>query len=195
MKTKGFVLVGGQSSRMGQDKARLLFKSRFLVQDVLSKVIQITEDVALVGRPEAYVDLDVKCLADLRPGLGPLSGLETALASSRRSFHEGLNLVVGCDMPDLQPRWLEQLLVTAQSTGALCVAAKDAAGKTHPLCAVYRTACLASIQEGLDTRRLRLLELLAAVQAVEMPVDGVIVNVNTPEQWAIFLEKTLCQAT
>jgi molybdopterin-guanine dinucleotide biosynthesis protein A len=180
MKAAGFVLTGGQSSRMGQDKARLLVGSRYLVEHIAQTVLQITNDVILVGRPETFADLGMKCVPDLRAGCGPLAGIETALVSSRTD----LNIVVGCDMPGLQAHWLALLLDTARDTGALCVATKDAAGKTHPLCAVYRTACLPFVQEALDARRLRLVDLLASLDAVEMPVDGVIANVNTPEQWA-----------
>jgi molybdopterin-guanine dinucleotide biosynthesis protein A len=90
-------------------------------------------------------------------------------------------------MPGLQAHWLEQLLAIAHTTGALCVAAQDANGKTHPLCAVYRTACLPYVQEALDGGRLRLADLLITLNAVETSVDAVIPNVNTPEQWAHWL--------
>jgi molybdopterin-guanine dinucleotide biosynthesis protein A len=181
MKAAGFVLTGGQSSRMGRDKARLLLGSRYLVEEIAETVLQVADSVILIGRPETFADLGLKCLPDLRSGVGPLAGLETALASSS---DEALNLVVGCDMPGLQARWLEQVLETAQDSGALCVAAKDAAGKTHPLCAVYRTACLPFVQKALDAGRLRLIDLLASLDAVEMPIGDVIANVNTPTEWA-----------
>lgn len=184
MKTLGFVLVGGQSSRMGRDKARLLIGSQLLVQEVGQTILEVAETVSFIGPPGAYADLGFECLADLRPGLGPLAGLETALISSRTRVPDAFNLVVGCDMPGLQAGWLEQLLIVARASGALCVAAKDTQGKTHPLCAVYRTGCLPFIQEALDADRLRLLDLLAALNAVELPLDAVIPNINTPEQWA-----------
>ncbi len=183
MKTAGFVLVGGRSSRMGRDKARLLVGERFLVQRVAATVGSVTDHVTLVGPLESYSTLGFPCIADLRPGLGPLAGLEAALAGNTGAS-DTLNLVVGCDMPDLQAPWLEQLLALMQSSNTLCVVAKDSSGKTHPLCAVYRSACLPFIRQALDSGRLRMLDLLATLQAVEAPVDGVINNVNTPQEWA-----------
>jgi molybdopterin-guanine dinucleotide biosynthesis protein A len=180
MQAAGFVLVGGQSSRMGQDKARLRINSQLLVEDVAAKVAQAAEHVALVGRPEFYADLRFECLADLRPGLGPMAGLETALASGRAE----INLLVACDMPGLRTEWLNQLLATAERTDALCVLARDVAGTRHPLCAVYRSGCLLLVREALDTRRLKLLDLVGTLNAIEMPVDAVIGNLNTPEQLA-----------
>jgi molybdopterin-guanine dinucleotide biosynthesis protein A len=182
MKAAGFVLTGGQSSRMGRDKAHLLLGSRYLVEEIAETVLQVVDSVILIGRPETFADLQLKCLPDLRSGGGPLAGLETALAGSPDD--DALNLVVGCDMPGLQACWLEQLLETAQETGALCATAKDAAGKIHPLCAVYRTACLPFVRKALDTGRLRLTDLLASVASVEVPVEDVIANVNTPAEWA-----------
>jgi molybdopterin-guanine dinucleotide biosynthesis protein A len=181
MKAAGFVLTGGQSSRMGRDKARLLLGSRYLIEEIAETILQVADSVILIGRPETFADLGLKCLPDLHSGRGPLAGLETALASSP---DDALNLVVGCDMPGLQARWLEQLLETAQETGALCAAAKDAAGKIHPLCAVYRTACLPFVRKALESGRLRMLDLLASLEAVQVPVEDVIANVNTPAEWA-----------
>jgi molybdopterin-guanine dinucleotide biosynthesis protein A len=180
MQAAGFVLTGGQSSRMGQNKARLLLNSRYLVERIAEVVAQVAGNATLIGRPELFADLSVKCLPDVRPGFGPLAGLETALLSSSAHW----NIVAGCDMPGLQARWFEQLLAAAQNTGALCVAAQDVAGRTHPLCAVYRTACLPFVQKALDADRLRLVDLLVSLDAVEMPIDDVIANVNTPGEWA-----------
>jgi molybdopterin-guanine dinucleotide biosynthesis protein A len=191
MKVAGFVLTGGQSSRMGQDKARLLLGSRYLIEQVAETVSQVTDSVMLVGRPEMFTDVKIRCLRDMRPGLGPLAGIEAALLSSRADFGDTLNLVVGCDMPGLRSNWLVQLLSAALETGALCVAAKDSAGKTHPLCAVYRSACLPVIQGALDSGRLRLMDLLANVGAVELPIGDVIANVNTPSEWAAWQERTI----
>src|SRR5689334_17078630 len=95
MQTAGFVLAGGKSSRMGRDKAILPGLFRYLIDDVAETVRAASGNVTLVGDPGRYHDLEYPCIADLRPGLGPLAGLEAALLSSRSD----LNLVLACDMP------------------------------------------------------------------------------------------------
>jgi molybdenum cofactor guanylyltransferase len=191
MKVAGFVLTGGQSSRMGQDKARLLSNSRYLVEETAETVSQVTQFVRLVGRPGMFTDLPTQGLEDRRSGLGPLAGLEAALLSSQSEFGDALNIVVGCDMPGLRAAWLRQLLSTAQDTDALCAAARDARGKVHPLCAVYRTACLPVVQNALDSGRLRLMDLLGRLRAVEVPIGDLIANINTPAEWAAWQERTI----
>src|ERR1700761_7300390 len=80
--TAGFVLVGGRSSRMGRDKALLPSGSGTLVKEIADSVAAVSGNVALIGRPESYRSLGYDCLEDICPGLGPLSGIHTALHSS-----------------------------------------------------------------------------------------------------------------
>lgn len=170
---------------MGRDKARLPIGAGLLLEEIAAKVAHAASRVTLVGPPERYGDLPFECLADLRPHLGPLAGLETALAAG----YGELNLITGCDMPDLAPEWLEEMIFTASRSNALCVVTKDAAGKIHPLCAVYRSECLPLVRRALDRAQLRLLELLKELRAVEMQTAAVIANLNTPQQLAAHGER------
>src|SRR6185437_7990145 len=130
MLVAGFVLVGGRSLRMGRDKARLPLKSSLLIEDVTAKLGFVAQNVALVGESQRYRDLPFECLDDLRPGLGPLAGIETALASGRGE----LNLIVACDMPNIQIDWLRGLVRRAMNHESDCVVCRDTSGGVHPLC-------------------------------------------------------------
>ena len=180
MRTAGFVLVGGRSSRMGEDKARLRVGSRFLVELVAREVERAAGDVVLVGQPESFSDLGLPCMADGRPGCGPLGGLETALASGRGE----LNLVTSCDLPDLKCSDLLDLLAAARTRGALCTLTRDVTGRRHPLCAVYRTEALPLVRQALTAGRLRMMELVEELKADEVRILSVLHNLNTPEEWA-----------
>lgn len=179
MRRAGFVLAGGQSSRMGRDKARLVWNSHLLIEDVAEKVRNVAGNVAVVGSPERYSDLKLDCLPDLHPGLGPLAGLEAALASGRGE----LNLILACDMPDTEPAWLENLLEAAERTSVLCVVTRDDTGTVHPLCAVYRSACLNAVRTAIETRRLKLTEFIRELKPHFLDTVGRVHNVNTPEEW------------
>jgi molybdopterin-guanine dinucleotide biosynthesis protein A len=180
MHAAGFVLVGGRSSRMGRDKAHLTVGSRLMVELVADTVAEVAGNVALVGNPKGFEDLPYECLPDLRTGLGPLAGLEAALASGRAEF----NVVAGCDMPGIKAGDLKHLLSVCEQTHSLCTLANDASGRKHPLFAVYRRDCLPFVCEALDAGRLRLLDLVEDLKAVECSIDSVLTNLNTPEQWA-----------
>ena len=71
MKIAGIVLAGGSSSRMGQNKAQLLFDNETL----LARNVALLSSLAL---PAVFVSGQydgVQCIADLSPSLGPLGGL------------------------------------------------------------------------------------------------------------------------
>lgn len=179
MRVAGFVLAGGRSCRMGQDKALLEWRSGTLVEKLAECVKEAAGNVALIGSPELYSGLGFDCLADVRPGQGPLAGIETALASGRGA----LNLIAACDMPGLEVQWLKMLLLEADESGAECVATRDGRGQLHPLCAVYRDTCLAKVQAALEAGRLKALDLLDELDPVVLETEQMLWNVNTPEEW------------
>jgi molybdenum cofactor guanylyltransferase len=61
--------------------------------------------------------------------------------------------------------------------------ARDENGLMHPLCAVYRSSCLAVIRSALDANRLKLLEVVEELGAVTIEIGQAIPNVNTLEEW------------
>lgn len=184
MRTAGFVLVGGRSLRMGQDKALLPWRDRTLVESIAAKVHAAAGNVALVGRLSFDNLPNLECIPDLREGLGPLSGIATALASGRGD----LNLIVACDQPLLETEWLKLLLETGATRGSKCLVAKDTAGQVHPLCGVYRWDCLRVIEDALERGQLTLMKMLDELGAESMPVPAPIWNVNTPEEWRLCQE-------
>ena len=87
------ILAGGQSRRMGGNKAQLRLGRRTL----LGHARALAAALGLPCRVGAK---------DRQPGLGPLGGIETALRRARA----GRVLFLGCDMPFLQPDLVERLL-------------------------------------------------------------------------------------
>lgn len=176
------MLVGGHSSRMGRDKALLPRNSRCLLEEMAATVAAAAQNVALIGESARYQHLRIDSFPDARPGFGPLAGIETALLTRRGE----LNLILACDMPGVKTTWLCRLLEQAQQTDALCLASRDANGRVHPLCAVYRSECLPTVQSALDAGRLRLLDILKDLGAATLETHQTISNINTPEEWAAF---------
>ena len=179
MRTAGFVLVGGRSTRMGTDKALLPWRDTTLVHDIAMKVREAAGNVVLVGNPGMYDATGIDSVADLHPGFGPLSGVEAALASGRGD----LNLIVACDLPLLETEWLKRLLETARSRDVKCLVASDSDGRVHPLCGVYRHDCLKVVQNAVHASRLRVMETIEELAAETLSIDAPLWNVNTPVDW------------
>jgi molybdopterin-guanine dinucleotide biosynthesis protein A len=181
----GFVLVGGKSSRMGQDKASLPFQGKTLVEHVAAAVAEAAGSVTLVGPPDRYQNLGFPILPDRRPGAGPLGGIYTALYAARADW----NLIVACDMPGISAEFLKSVLAAAESSGADCLIPSGPSGQPEPLCAVYHSRCLAAICAALDRNVRKVTDGLAGLRIASWPVadSRVFRNVNTPEERAQYL--------
>lgn len=166
--------------RMGSDKALLPAGRETLLQQVARSVATAAGSVAVVGDPARYGHLVANCIPDLHPGFGPLSGLETALVSSKAEW----NLVCACDMPGLDTAFLRRLLESSVACQHVCAAAADPDGSLHPLCAVYHQTCLPIIQSAMREGELALMKLLARLEVVPFPSPDPLPNCNTPEEWA-----------
>lgn len=179
----GFVLVGGLSSRMGKDKARLPWLSKSLLEHVAGTVAAAIGSVVLIGAPDRYEDLPFERLPDKRPGFGPLGGIETAIQTHRAEW----NLIVACDMPGLTQDTLQALLAETYDDDLECIAAREADGRLHPLCAVYRDKCLPKVQHALNSGHLQLHRVLHQLVTRLVDIDQPISNLNTPEDYKEWL--------
>jgi molybdopterin-guanine dinucleotide biosynthesis protein A len=162
MDAEGWVLAGGQSVRMGQDKAAVALAGRPMLEHMLDKLgaLGLRTRVAGLRTPVAGVLAEV--LSDAHPDCGPLSGMETALAKSEAA----LVLVLGVDLPLLEAEFLAWMLERATITGALATIPR-AGGKPQPLCAVYRRELLGGVTESLEAGDYK------AMGAVERAAGGV----------------------
>ena len=169
---------------MNRDKALLPWQGEALVENVARKVQNAAGNVALVGRTHIPGIEEFEFLPDLRPGCGPLGGIEAVLASGRGE----LNLILACDLPLLDSGILNQLLARASNSNTKCVVAASPDGRVHPLCAVYRNDCLPIVQAALNEGRLKLMDILGSLRADYFEMKTPIWNVNTPEEWHLARE-------
>jgi iron complex transport system ATP-binding protein len=87
-----FILAGGQSSRMGRDKSRLLLGSKSFLQRIVTTARELDAPVEVVTNDDT-------------PGLGPIGGVMTAL--NRGECRKALFL--SCDMPLISADVLRRL--------------------------------------------------------------------------------------
>ena len=144
--TAGYVLVGGKSSRFGQDKALIDWRGRPLAAHVAATVQSAAGSATLVGSVEKYQHLGHRVIPDPVDGFGPLAGLLAALDDSTSEW----NLVVACDMPRLTPDFLGFLLSEARESAAYVLLPVGADERPEPLCAVYSAAARNTIRRAVD---------------------------------------------
>ena len=142
---EGFVLAGGRSTRMGQDKALLPWGGQTLLEVALDKLRALPLATApRIAAARSDLSSHAGVIADLHPGCGPLSGIEAALAASSRP----LNVFLPVDVPLLPAQFLLWMLQRAETTGAL-VTVPRINGWPQALCAVYHRDLLGHISASL----------------------------------------------
>jgi len=169
---------------MGLDKARLEVLGRPLVAWVVDAVRRVVFDVWLVGgQPALAQELGVDFAPDLWTDAGPLGGIYSGLVATSRD-----TLVVGCDMPLLQPRFLRGLLKVADRESDIVVPLTKH-GEYERLLGVYRRTCLPVIEEKLRDGRRRVTSIYSQLRVQTLPPERWLpwdpegfsfVNANTP---------------
>src|SRR5260370_21310760 len=180
MSRAGYVLVGGESSRMGRDKAFLEIGDVPLASHVAALVQAAAGRVVLVGHPERYGTLPYAAIADRESGLGPLAGVVTALEHTTEDW----NLIVACDMPAVSIELFEMLFEEAEAGNPDALVPVSPAGRPEPLCAIYHRRCLPVLEAALAQGRLKMRAALENLHVVPRPIPAGerFVDTNTPEE-------------
>ncbi|HVZ18773.1 MAG TPA: molybdenum cofactor guanylyltransferase [Terriglobales bacterium] len=191
--TAAFIIAGGQSSRMGTDKAFLRLGSITLIERAIDTLKGVCETVALVGDKQRLQNFGL-VVEDRYPGQGPLAGIEAALQSDTSKT---LNIVIAVDMPAVSAKLLKYILNIAWETGTV-VTAPRCGGHIQPLCAVYRKEFGEVAERALHERRNKIEPLFSEVRTRVIEEDelkalgfsaDIFDNVNTPEDWQRMQER------
>lgn len=181
------ILAGGQSRRMGQDKATLPLGGKPIIQHVIQRVRALNVPVVLIVRePGQHAEVDLTTHADIYPGQGAVGGIYTAL---KRTGVDNV-LVTACDMPLLNVRLLSWMMGQASGDGDAVV--PYVLGRWQPLLAVYHASALNVLEASLHEQDLRMRHVLTRLNVQTLPESELIAfdpqllsfhNANTPEDY------------
>ncbi len=159
------VLAGGQSRRMGRDKALIRLGKETLLERAVSAARQAADRVVIVtDRSGRYRLPGVESCEDLLPDAGPVAGIAAGLAH----LGPGAHIVLACDMPGLQPELLR--LLRSLHRAGLDAVVPWIDERPEPLCALYDHSALSKLQaflSGGGRAAHRALEQLRVRRAVE----------------------------
>jgi molybdopterin-guanine dinucleotide biosynthesis protein A len=154
----GFVLAGGKSSRMGVDKATLLFGGRPMIEIAVEKLRSFCADVSIVGNRE-----DLRGFAPVvlegRMNAGPAAGVEAGLGAATQDWV----VFVPVDAPlvpsELLGRWVRAVIGEGCRASFLVVG-----GERQPVFCALRRETRGMIAAALDRGERRLGEILASIE-------------------------------
>lgn len=189
----GVVLAGGESKRMGQNKAFIPVGGRPIIERVIGALSVTCDPVIIVTNcPTSYVHLGVEMVSDLFPGHGALGGIHAGLffSPTPRAFF------VACDMPLVNPSVVQLLM---EKSPKWEVVVPRIGEFLEPLHAVYSKASLRKMEEFLESGGRKILDLYPKLKVLEVNEEEIrrldprllsFMNVNTPED----LERVLAVA-
>lgn len=181
------ILAGGQSRRMGKPKLFLDFRGNTFIAHLLLQLQQQVNNVMIAGAPDPrqLADLGVTVLADNETDCGPLAGIATALAHSRREWL----LLAPCDNPLLPANYAARMLHAARELQVPLVYVRKQ-GREQPLYAIMRRDLCDSLAAYLARGERKVLPWYVSVGAAALDWDDAGLafdNLNTPEDYGAFL--------
>ena len=132
MTLTAMLMVGGQSRRMGTDKATLMIGGQRLWQRQLGLLRELAPDTLWISarsRPD-WCPEGIEVIVDEPPSRGPLSGIAAALARLQTSHL----LVLAIDMPQMTATHIQKLWSCAEPSRGVMPVNED---WFEPLCAIY----------------------------------------------------------
>lgn len=180
-----FVLAGGKSSRMGEDKAFLSLGSQTLLERALQLAATVG-DVRIVGEAGKFGRFR-PVVEDIYPERGPLGAIHAALCRTQTE----LNLMLAVDLPFVPGTFLCYLVREAEKSQATVTLPRVTA-RLQPLCAVYRRefaevadnflqAGKNKIDASFQGLRIRVMDEQELTEQGFTP--GMFRNLNTREEW------------
>ena len=179
----GVILAGGESNRMGSDKALLTIDGVSFLNRIRETLSGVVGDVVISAREEQdYTVPRSRVIGDVYKNCGPLAGIHAALSA----IPTPRALVVSCDLPLITPEACRRLL-TADVPDDVVVARSE--GRLQPLFGLYHKKILPALERYLRQDRYSVLDFLNGVDVtvVDLGPSAGLMNVNTPGEYADIL--------
>lgn len=156
MQVTGIILSGGQSTRMGTDKALLLLKGKTLLENAIEICNPVCNEILISSNNSEHEKFGYKIVPDEFTNCGPLSGIYSALKKSQTEW----NFIISVDAAFVKPDFIHTLLNNANNFDA--VVPYHNFGK-EPLISMYNKSGLRVMLEHLQSKNLKIHNLLNAL--------------------------------
>jgi molybdopterin-guanine dinucleotide biosynthesis protein A len=149
------ILVGGEARRAnGQEKFFFRFRGKTFIERLTDSLRPVTDEILIVARNLEQCGRfsalrDIRCIADIRQGIGPIGGLHAGASAAQGE----LLFVSACDMPCLATAVVSHLFDVIGDADAAIPCWNEE--MLEPLHAVYRKDALLRYLESHESYSLR----------------------------------------
>jgi molybdopterin-guanine dinucleotide biosynthesis protein A len=174
----GVISAGGASSRFGSPKALARVGGRRVIDRAaaaLTAVLGSGSVVAIINDPVLAAATDLPHRPDTLQHAGALAGVHSALLWARERGASGA-LVVGCDMPFVEPGLLQALIAAAGDADVdadVIIPESHGPRGVEPLCAFYSVSCIPAIEAAVARGDARMIGFHEDVALHRLPLAAV----------------------
>jgi len=181
----GAVLAGGQSRRMGANKAFIEVDGVPIIESVLAVLGEIFDKQLIIADSvNLFKGLGAEVIPDFYKGAGSLGGIYTALLNSGSE----LTFVTACDMPDINKEAVKRLISTPADDSLVII--PFIGKRLHPMHALYDKRCLEPMEEMIKAGNLRITAFLERVKVKRLTevdfkgleIEASVANINTRQE-------------
>ena len=177
----GYILAGGQSSRMGMDKGLIELNNKAIIEHVIHQLKPVVNNIVIVSGNQAYSKFGYELITDIIPQSGPAGGIHAALNHTATAS----NFILSCDMPFVTSQAIDFVINHAQGFQITIPFFKN---NYEPMFGVYSKDCASYWQTMMKEGKKKLLDLISQFAVQQLFVDGnslfddsVFININTKE--------------
>jgi len=184
MDATAIIMAGGKGSRMGQEKYLLPVDGHPMIEHICNKLRPHFKQLLIsANNADRFSFLGIDVVPDRFPDRGPLMGIASALEAS---VHD-VNVVVACDMPDIDVAFVKRLL--RESIGYEGVVPVTGTSRLEPMCAVYRKSILKTMNEALSSGDRKVSEVLrrCKIKYIEVSDAPWFRNINTMKDYEAYI--------
>ena len=180
------ILAGGKSKRMGCDKSTLSICGVPMIKHIIDIASSVPAERLIVSNNQNkhnYCGWPV--VGDYYVNKGPLGGLFAAL----NYVKSDRLLLLGCDMPYLTTDFLDYITKISTKKDAVV----PFCNTPQPLCAVYKTTLVPTIEHLISEKKLSMQYFLKKIDVLQVASykwrhtsanDKLFTNINTPTDYA-----------
>ena len=178
----GLVLAGGESRRMGQDKALLMRDGQSQLAHIATLLQRVVDRVFVSARRSQQDDAErgrFDRIVDRYDDMGPIAGILSALEE-----HPAVDwLVIACDLPNIDETTLRFLLDNRSERQPFTAFRSSHDKLPEPLCAIYAAGSEVIIKQFIDDGMVcpRKVLIRSDTALLEQPNPQSLDNINTPD--------------
>ena len=178
------ILAGGKSSRFGSNKADFVVDGKTLLERSLDLMKSCFSDVCISSNNPEHYKYGFPVIEDSVKNLGPIGGIYSVLKIIQTEYA----FFISVDMPLLTKRTVDRIVSNVNFQDVLV---PKSGWKIEPLCGVYRSSIVKEIENQIEKRDYKLLNLYENihVEYINFPASEEFININSQADYQKYAAK------